>query len=138
MWLIILSDQLPVEALVSRYLTNKLMGREPISKRPEGLYPKARRTGQLDTFGINPGFPGLFPTSRQVAHALLTLSPLDYRRNGNRARLACLIHAASVHSEPGSNSPLKVKAPNCPSTRLGKTVERPPAARLEPFGAVIH
>ena len=26
-WLIILSDQLPIEALVSRYLTNKLMGR---------------------------------------------------------------------------------------------------------------
>ena len=29
-WLIILSDQLPVLALVSRYLTNKLMGREPV------------------------------------------------------------------------------------------------------------
>ena len=32
-WLIILSDQLPVLALVSRYLTNKLIGREPILKR---------------------------------------------------------------------------------------------------------
>ncbi len=30
MWLIILSDQLPVRALVSRYLTNKLIGRETI------------------------------------------------------------------------------------------------------------
>ncbi len=29
-WLIVLSDQLPVEALVSRYLTNKLIGHEPI------------------------------------------------------------------------------------------------------------
>ncbi len=29
-WLVILSDQLPIVALVSRYLTNKLMGREPI------------------------------------------------------------------------------------------------------------
>ncbi len=29
-WLIILSNQLPIEALVSRYLTNKLMGRELI------------------------------------------------------------------------------------------------------------
>ncbi len=28
-WLIVLSDQLPVEALVSRYLTNKLIGHEP-------------------------------------------------------------------------------------------------------------
>ena len=32
-WLIVLSDQLPVEALVSRYLTNKLIGREPLPKR---------------------------------------------------------------------------------------------------------
>ena len=32
-WLIILSDQLPVVALVSRYLTNKLIGREPLLER---------------------------------------------------------------------------------------------------------
>ena len=32
-WLIVLSDQLPVDALVSRYLTNKLIGREPLPKR---------------------------------------------------------------------------------------------------------
>ncbi len=32
-WLIVLSDQLPVVALVSRYLTNKLIGRSPILKR---------------------------------------------------------------------------------------------------------
>jgi hypothetical protein len=32
-WLIILSDQLPVIALVSRYLTNKLIGRGPILSR---------------------------------------------------------------------------------------------------------
>ena len=32
-WLIILSDQLPIVALVSRYLTNKLMGRGPVSKQ---------------------------------------------------------------------------------------------------------
>ena len=39
--LIILSDQVPVVALVSRYLTNKLIGREPILQRqPCGhLYP---------------------------------------------------------------------------------------------------
>jgi hypothetical protein len=30
MWLAILSDQLPVVALVSRYPTNKLIGREPL------------------------------------------------------------------------------------------------------------
>ncbi len=32
-WLIVLSDQLPVEALVSRCLTNKLIGHEPIQER---------------------------------------------------------------------------------------------------------
>ncbi len=32
-WLIILSDQLPIVALVGHYPTNKLMGRGPISKQ---------------------------------------------------------------------------------------------------------
>ena len=32
-WLIVLSDQLPIVALVGRYLTNKLMGREPLPMR---------------------------------------------------------------------------------------------------------
>src|SRR5713226_7420407 len=32
-WLAILSDQLPIAALVSRYLTNKLMGRGPLPMR---------------------------------------------------------------------------------------------------------
>ncbi len=36
-WLIILSDQLPIAALVSHYLTNKLIGRGLILQRePEG------------------------------------------------------------------------------------------------------
>ena len=32
-WLVVLSDQLPVEALVGRYPTNKLIGRGPIPHR---------------------------------------------------------------------------------------------------------
>ena len=32
-WLIILSDQLPVDALVSHYLSNKLIGRETVPIR---------------------------------------------------------------------------------------------------------
>ncbi len=44
MWLIVLSDQLPVLALVSRYLTNKLIGREALPTRqvladPQLWYP---------------------------------------------------------------------------------------------------
>ena len=33
LWLIFLSEQLPVIGLVSHYLTNYLMGRGPLSKR---------------------------------------------------------------------------------------------------------
>ncbi len=33
MWLTILSDQLPIIALVSRYPTNKLIGRSPLPLR---------------------------------------------------------------------------------------------------------
>ena len=40
---------------------------------------------------------------RQVAYVLLTRSPLETRRS--LVRLACIRHAASVHPEPGSNSP---------------------------------
>src|ERR1700753_4050725 len=41
-WLIVLSDQLPIVALVSRYLTNKLMGRGPIPmRRPKLPFPSS-------------------------------------------------------------------------------------------------
>ena len=33
----------------------------------------------------------------------LSLPPLSHTRRYDLARLACLIHAANVHSEPGSN-----------------------------------
>src|SRR5205807_10123065 len=54
------------------------------------------------------GFPRLSPTLGQVSHVLLTRSPL-YSRSCPRflVRLACVRHAASVDSEPGSNSRLK-------------------------------
>ena len=63
--------------------------------------------------GINPGFPRLSHCHRQVAHALLTRSPLSlviFHRGFcllNPVRLACVKHAASVRPEPGSNSPQK-------------------------------
>jgi hypothetical protein len=63
-------------------------------KAPEGFPPKG-------TCGISPSFPGLFPTS---GHVPTRYSPV--RRWGPKppARLACVRHAASVRSEPGSNS----------------------------------
>src|SRR3546814_6058883 len=44
------------------------------------------------------------PHSRAGAHALLTRSPLPQGRSQRTVRLACVRHAASVRSEPGSNS----------------------------------
>src|SRR5438034_11346567 len=45
-WLIVLSDQLPIVALVSHYLTNKLMGRGPIPmRRPKLPFPSGLMAG---------------------------------------------------------------------------------------------
>ena len=41
MWLIILSDQLPIVALVSHYLTNKLIGRGTLQGRPKPFLRRA-------------------------------------------------------------------------------------------------
>ncbi len=41
-WLIVLSDQLSVDALVGRYPANKLMDREPLPKRKNFLSPTMR------------------------------------------------------------------------------------------------
>ena len=103
-WLVVLSDQLPVVALVSRYLTNKLIGREPILDRRS--FPPLQMSKEVVS-GISSCFQLLFQGQGQVAHVLLTRSPLVYPRRGLTVRLACVKHAASVRPEPGSNSPLK-------------------------------
>ena len=66
----------------------------------------SRSCERRTTCGISTPLGVLSPTSGQVSHALLTRSPL-YSRGCPlfRVRLACLIHAANVRSEPGSNSP---------------------------------
>ena len=60
---------------------------------------------------------------RQVAHALLTRPPLSHRIFGPEGlpslrfvRLECVMHAASVHPEPGSNS-----LENCISSPVSRT-----------------
>ncbi len=50
-WLIILSDQLPIVALVSRYLTNKLMGLRPLLSRPKAF--SIISTEKMESFGIS-------------------------------------------------------------------------------------
>src|SRR5439155_24642406 len=80
--------------------------------------------------GISPGFPRLSPTRRQVSHVLLTRAPLYSSPCGDfLVRLACVRHAASVDSEPGSNSRLK---PECLPARAGR---RPLFSSEEPRAA---
>src|SRR5213594_2734396 len=72
-WLVVLSDQLAVVALVGRYPANKLIARELLPKRKTFLI---RPCDPVGTSGNSTGFPVLFRTSGQIAHVLLTRSPL--------------------------------------------------------------
>ena len=102
-WLIILSDQLPVSGLVGRYPTNYLIGQRPLLKRPK---PFITSHHEAISCGISSDFSKLSPTSGQVTFALLSRSPLASNRNQKPVRLACIRHAASVHPELGSNPPM--------------------------------
>ena len=78
-WLVVLSDQLPVLALVSRYLTNKLIGRGLIVKC-QALRSPASKSGGCPpnvTSGISSPFSELSRASRQITHVLRTLAPLN-------------------------------------------------------------
>ena len=71
--------------------------------------------------GISTSFPVLSPTIRQVAHALLTRPPLIRTRRRFTVRLECVMHAASVHPEPGSNSLKIVYQPALPPDEISVT-----------------
>ena len=60
----------------------------------------------LSLSGISIRFRKLSRPHGQVPYVLLTRSPLGIRRC--LVRLACIRHAASVHPEPGSNSPFDI------------------------------
>ena len=88
-WLIILSDQLEIVALVSHYLTNKLISRRLILLRE----PKAPFLPK-NVCGINPDFSGLSPTTGQIP---TPYSPV--RRSSARSKLLLLpldLHVLSL------------------------------------------
>ena len=107
MLLIVLSDQLPVKSLGG-----------PL---PHQLADRTR--GHLEVIGLAvPIFNPATMRSRDHIEYYLRFhgAVFDFEANSSRvtnpfaanpcgfARLACLIHAASVHSEPGPNSPKKL------------------------------
>ena len=111
MWPFNLSVRLLIVDLVSRYLTNYLIRREPIFMRIASL--TSRLCSQNASCGISTSFPVLSPSQRQVAHALLTRPPLTFissKLPNQFVRLECVMHAASVYPEPGSNSLKKISS----------------------------
>ncbi len=74
--------------------------------------------------GLSLGFPRLSPSRGQLDYVLLARPPL-YSPCGFHVRLACLIHAANVRSEPGSNPSLEKFVLTCRFTR-----QLAPAGRL--------
>lgn len=69
MWLAILSDQLPVVALVSRYLTNELIGREPLSVPRRFLCQGTPLGNRMRYYpGVSPAIPHTKAGCSRVTH----------------------------------------------------------------------
>jgi hypothetical protein len=129
-WGTTLSGPLPVVGLVSRYLTNYLMGRSPLL--PPREFPR-RFLSPPSVCGISNPFGLLSPAKGQVSYVLRTRSPLETLLLP--VRLACIRHAASVHPEPGSNSPSIVPtevSEQCRST-VGVFLQRDALVRASRF-----
>jgi hypothetical protein len=75
MWLIILSDQLPVVALVGHYPANKLIGREALHRCIAAFLFKGCPSKNVR--GITRPLGRLSPADGQVLHVLRTRSPLN-------------------------------------------------------------
>ena len=81
MWLAILSDQLPVVALVGRYPANQLIGREP-RKVPRKFPPPGMPQGERMRYypAVGPAIPHTRVDRSRVTHPFaggVLLLPLD-------------------------------------------------------------
>ena len=99
-WLIILSDQLSIIALVGLYPTNKLIERRLLHRR---LAPLTLRCHAV-LAPVSQCYPPPMDRSLRVTHPSAT-------HPERSVRLACVKHAASVRSEPGSNSQVHLRSP---------------------------
>ena len=85
-WPPALSGRLPVVALVGHHPANKLIGREPHHGR-KNFPPRPMQSEVIS--GINPRFRELSQSQGQVAHVLLTRSPLEYPEGPFRSTCMC-------------------------------------------------
>ena len=100
-----LLGRITIVALVGLYPANKLIVRRPLLRRGRSHFPRLppRRRPYPVLPGISTGYP------RPQDASPTCYSPVRHSREGASpflaVRLACLRRAASVRSEPGSNSP---------------------------------
>ena len=107
-WLIVLSDQLPVSALVSHYLTNKLIGREAIPKRRTiSSIDHVVQRGYPVLIRVSSGYPGLRGRFLTCYAPVRRFPQPNLTNQLVLPRLACIKRTANVRPEPGSNSPSK-------------------------------
>src|SRR4029079_11034461 len=86
---------------VGLYPTNKLICHRPLQQREVLRSPAFTRRSYAVLIRLSPGYPPLLGTFRCITH------PFATRHQGcprAAVRLACVRHAASVQSEPGSHS----------------------------------
>ena len=137
-WPFTLSGRLPVVALVGRYPTNKLIvGRGPIPDRRPFPTSSMRRGGSYPVLDpVSRAYPrvgGRLPTC--YSHLFAARSHPVLPPSGPRS--TCMAkHAASVHPEPGSNSPSEIVNSSEPEARRG--VLEGSSAALEPPSLTIR
>ena len=105
-WLVVLSDQLRIVALVGLYPTNKLIRHQPLHQRKARRSPTFLLGDYAVLIRLSPGYPPQMDTFRCITHPFATRRQTEVRVT---VRLACVKHAASVQSEPGSNSSVQSK-----------------------------
>ena len=124
-----LSHPVSIFALVGRYPTNQLIERGPVPRRNHTFGPETLS-------GITHSFPWL-----SQSRGLVSTHYSPFRRFPRiatvPARLACLIHAANVHSEPGSNPSIDcslslplASARTSLAARYGKITNQSPGRNL--------
>ena len=94
MWPISLSARLPIVGTVGRYPAVYLMGREPLSLRIAPLTTLS--CGTVVLCGISNRFRLLSPSKRQVAHALLTRSPLSMQSTNHSVQVLVTFYAYGI------------------------------------------
>ena len=114
--------------MVGRYPANDLIPRRPVPRR-RNFGP--HRMPDSDVAGDYPQFPAAIP-NHGVGYRRLTHPSATGPIRSRPVRLACLIHAANVHSEPGSNPSKMSRSPAMPPLATAHSSgSRSPPERVE-------